>query len=178
MPKTKQQKKEIVNTLNQALSNMKALVIAQYSNLSINDEHGLRSELIKEGASFRVIKKTLLKRVLADKGCAFDMDKLRGTIGVAISIEDEVVPARIMAAFGKGKENFSIAGGLMQREKEIEIMSSEAIIQLATLPSRDELLAKAVGSIAAPLSGFVNVLAGPMRGLVNSLDAVRAQKAN
>ena len=75
--------------------------------------------------------------------------------------------------FLKDKESLDLFAGVLEGKG----IDAEAVNHLASLPSKEELLAKLVGSLNAPVSGFVNVLAGNLRGLVTALDAIRNQKA-
>jgi len=85
---------------------------------------------------------------------------------------DEVAAPKIIAKMAKINENLKIKGGLLGTE----ILNEEQMMNLAKLPSKEELLAKLVGSLNAPINGFVNVLAGNIRGLVNVLNAISQAK--
>ena len=83
--------------------------------------------------------------------------------------EDEINPAKVSHQFAKTQENFKILGGLFENR----FIEKDRVLELAVLPSKEELLAKLVGSIAAPPVGLVNVLAGNIKGLINVLTKVK-----
>jgi large subunit ribosomal protein L10 len=132
----------------------------------------LRRELKKEGVDLKVTKKTLIKMALKDAGFEIDARKFEGQLAIAISSQDEVVAAKIIAKTAKANENIKIVGGILGTKE----LTEEETKALALIPSKQELLAKLVGTLNAPVSGFVNVLAGNLRGLVNVLKAVADSK--
>ncbi|MDA1038479.1 MAG: 50S ribosomal protein L10, partial [bacterium] len=89
------------------------------------------------------------------------------------SYDDEISPARVITNFAKNRESITVTAGIL----EGNLVGMETVTAFASLPSREELLAKLVGSINAPVSGFVNVLAANLRGLVQVLGAIKEQKA-
>lgn len=170
MPKTKEQKKEIVRQLAEKISRAKCLVIASQDGLTVAAAQELREKCRKEQVDFISVKKTLLELVLKDEGFSdAKVEEMAGSLAVAISADDEVAPARILKDFARKHEQVSFRGGLL----EGRLVGVEEIKWLANLPSRIELLAKAVGSIKAPISGLVNVLAGNLRGFINVLNAIK-----
>jgi large subunit ribosomal protein L10 len=97
-----------------------------------------------------------------------------GRVAAIFAYEDEIAPAKIVDEFKKTHDdNIDFVGGILENK----FLSKEEITVLAKLPSRQELYAKIVGSLNAPVSGFVNVLAGNLRGLVNVLKAIEEKKA-
>lgn len=169
---TKAQKKEIVKKLGESFKASKSIVFSDFKGLTVKEMTDLRKELRANETSFRVVKKTLIALALKDAGLEADIKGLEGQIALAVSENDEVVAAKIIAKAAKANENLKIVGGFLG-DKNI---TSEEVSALAKLPSKEELLAKFVGSINAPVSGFVNVLAGNLRGLVNVLKAVADAK--
>lgn len=164
---TKDQKKQLVKDLSEKIKAAKSVVFADFRGLKVKDLSELKKELRKSNASFKVAKKTLMKIAFKDAGLNFDPEKLEGQIAVSLS-DDEVSAAKTIDIFSRKNENIKIVGGFVG-EKE---MSIEEMITLAKLPSREELLAKLVGTLNAPVSGFVNALASNIRGLVQVLKAV------
>jgi large subunit ribosomal protein L10 len=165
---TKEQKKSIIDTLAERLKNSKAIVFSDYKGLMVKDMMALRKELNREGADLKVAKKTLINLAFKKAGMEFDALKMEGQLAVATSEKDEVVAAKIIAAVSKNNENLKIRGGFLGNQE----MSADEVMALAKLPSKQELLAKLVGTINAPVSGFVNVLAGNIRGFVQVLKAI------
>lgn len=173
MPKTRQQKEQEVADLTQKLQNMKGAVLVDYKGLGVKSAGSIREESWKEPVEYQVIKKRLLDLAIKNAGLELDTKKLQGNIGIVIGDEDEVSTAKFAAKFAKEFEAFKILGGLVDGN----YVDENKIKALAALPGRVELLAKVVGSIQAPISGFVNVLAGNMRGLVQVLNSIKQSKA-
>lgn len=169
---TRQQKETIVKDLAEKLKNSKAAVFAEFKGLAVKDMTALRKELRKNGVDFKVLKKTLINLALKDAGIEAKDNNLEGQIAIAVSSGDEVAAAKIIADFAKANENLKIAGGILGKD----ILSKEEAVALSKLPSKEELLAKFVGSINAPVSGFVNVLAGNIRNFVQVIKAISDNK--
>ncbi|MEK7102723.1 MAG: 50S ribosomal protein L10, partial [Patescibacteria group bacterium] len=126
-----------------------------------------------------VAKKTLFAKAFQDAGITeLSPRTLEGELAAAFSMADEVAPARLFAKFGKEHEGFSMkAGLLMSQAPGARYMDTKMLMQLSSLPSREELLGKLVGTIQGPLSGMVNVLSGNMRGLVTVFKAMSEKGA-
>lgn len=172
MPKTKLQKQETVKTLAVKLRGVKSVVFADFEKLQTKEIEALRKELKKEGVGYVVAKKTLLRLAFQEAGIAVDPKTVAGNFATVVGTTDEVAPARIVAGFKKQHEAINIVGGVL----EGRIASAAEIKALALLPSKQELLARLVGSMQAPVSGFVNVLAGNLRGFVGVLNAIKESK--
>jgi large subunit ribosomal protein L10 len=168
----RKQKEEIIKDLSDKIKSSKSVVVSDFKGLSVKDLTNLRKELRENGVDFKVTKKTLIKIALKDAGIEMDVKSIDGQIALAMSQVDEVAAPKIIAKMAKTNENLKIKGGLLGSE----ILSEEQMMALAKLPSKEELLAKLVGTINAPVSGFVNVLAGNIRGLVNALNAIAQAK--
>lgn len=172
MPKNRAQKAQQLEAITNALGR-KGVVFFSHSGLKVAEMETLRKDLRKENSSVIVSKRNLLLLALKQKGIEADTSNLNGAIAVATG-DDEVTPAKLVATFKKKHEAVSFYGGLLENR----FMNAVEVEQLSSLPSKQELLAKMVGSLQAPISGMVNVLAGNLRGLVNVLDAVRSQKSS
>jgi len=170
---TRKQKEEIVKNLTEEIKAAKAVVFSDFKGLEVKDMTSLKKELKKEGASFKVAKKNLINIALKNTGADLDVKKMEGQIAVSASSEDETAVAKIISKFSKKNENLKILGGLLG----VKEMSAAEIKALAKLPSKEELLAKLVGSLSSPLSGFMNVLQGNQRSLVQALKAIADKKA-
>jgi large subunit ribosomal protein L10 len=169
---TRDKKKEIVKKLAKEIKESKAVVFSDYKGISVKDMTAMRRELREQGVDLKVVKKTLITLALKDAGIDMDARKMEGQIALAVSMEDEVAAAKIVAKAAKANENLKIVSGILGKS----ILGKEEVVALSKLPSKEELLAKFVGTINAPISGFVNVLAGNLRGLVNVLKAVSEAK--
>ena len=117
----------------------------------------------------------MLKKAFAQAGVEnYDPATFEKEVGVAFGIEDEVAPARIIQQFSKDHEALQAFGGVLENS----FVGQEKVIELSKLPSREELLAKVVATMNAPVTGFVNALAGNLRNLVYVLQAVVDDKVN
>ncbi len=173
MPKSKQLKEKVVTDLSNKIKGAKGVVIATHEGLTVVDSQTLRENCKAENVEFVAIKKTLLRRALQEAGIGeVDTKAMEGSLAVAISRDDEVAPARILKTFGKKHEQVAFCGGVLDGA----VVTMEQVKFLADLPSKEELLAKVVGSMKAPISGFVNVLSGNLRGLVRVLTAIKDNK--
>ncbi|MDP3964202.1 MAG: 50S ribosomal protein L10 [bacterium] len=168
MAKSKDQKKDTVANLEGGLKNNKLTVVATFEGVSVADSDTLRNNLFEKGSSMLVAKKTLLRRALENvKFSGLDLDPVRGIVGV-VSSHDEVGAAKSVQEFSKGKEGVALIGGWL----EGQYLEVERVKALADLPSKEQLIATTVYTIKAPLTGFVNVLSGNLRGLITVLKAV------
>lgn len=173
MAKTKLQKDEFIKQFTDSLAKAKSLVFVHFDGLKVKEIEELRKIFRKENVHYVVAKKTLLKKAFETAGVKnFDPATLEKEIGVAFGMTDEVAPARIIQKFSKDHEALKAFGGVLENS----YVGKEKVIELASLPSREELLAKVVGSMNAPVSGFVNVLAGNLRNLVYVLSAIKDTK--
>jgi len=170
---TKDQKKKIVKDLTEQVKKSKSVVFVDYKGISVKDLTSLKQELRKEGITFKVTRKTLFDIALKEAGMDVSTKKMEGQVAMSMSDADEVTPAKIIAKFAKGNDKLKILGGVLG----VKSMTAEEVKALAKLPSKEELLARLVGTINAPVSGFVNVLAGNLRGLVQSLKAIAEAKS-
>lgn len=175
MAKTRQQKEIEVQALTDRLQRMKVAVFATSGGLKVKDVTALRSQLRQNQIDFMVAKKTLLKRALAAANMSgIDVSGIQASFGLAFGFTDEVAPAKLLAQFAKNHEALTFLGGIMNGS----FVPAEQIEALAKLPTRDQLRGQLVGTLAAPLSGLVNVLVGNLRGLVRVIDAVRERRAS
>lgn len=170
----KEQKKTLVAEVTKKIKSSKALVFANFKGVSVKDVSAVRKELSQSGSGWQVLKKTLLNIALKDAGISVDVRKLDGQIGVAFS-HDEVTAAKVLAQFAKANKDvpFTIEGGSLG----VKELSIDEVNALAKLPSQDELRAQLVGTLQAPISSFVRVLSGNLRGLVQVLKAIEEKKA-
>ncbi|MEK7167972.1 MAG: 50S ribosomal protein L10 [Patescibacteria group bacterium] len=174
MPKNKTQKKKILSDLGSKISQAKTAVFVNFSGIPVKEINTLRTDGKKQGVSYTVTKKTLFKKALAEAGFKdVSNDSFKGEIAAIVSISDDIVPAKLVHNFAKTQEKMKILGGIFSGK----MVGAPEIVALAQLPSKDELLAKMVGSLASPLSGFVRVLQGNLRGLVYALNSIKEKKS-
>ncbi len=170
MPKTKSRKEELIKIYEEKLDNQKSVAIANFSGLTVKEIENLRKKCRENKIEYFVAKKNLLSLALKAKGLEnSEIVKIEENIGIAFG-EDEIGPARIFKEYKKDhNDKFNIIAGILENR----IIRSDEVLALANLPTKEELLAKVVGSIQAPISGFVNVLQGNFRGLVNVLNGIK-----
>ena len=174
MPKTKEQKKEILRDLAEKLKKAKSVVFAKFDGLGVKENEDLRNKLREEGGEYYVAKKTLMDLAFKDSQIKdLNIRNFEGKVAAIFGYEDEVAPARVIGEFKKGTpDKISFIGGILENE----FISPETVETLSALPGKQELYAKMVGSMKAPISGFVNVLSGNLRGLVCVLNAIKDKK--
>lgn len=168
-------KAAVVEEMKEKLQSAQGAVFVGFSGLTVADVTKLRRKFREGGVEYKVIKNTLT-RIAADELGYNALDEiLEGPTALAFSAEDAVAPAKILKEFIKETktEALTVKAGLVDGQ----VIDVAAVDALASLPSREELLAKLVGSMQAPISGLVNVLQGNIRNMVYVLDAVRAKKA-
>lgn len=174
MSKTRAQKEEITERLADRFGRMKSAAFVSIHGYTMKDADALRAKGRKTGVEVSVAKKTLL-RIAAQKAgvSSFSLEGMDGSVLSAFSFQDEVSAAYLAAELVKDKPDMKVMGGML----EGAMVDASKMRFLATLPGKQELYAKMVGSLQAPVSGFVNVLAGNLRGLVRVLDAIKTAKS-
>ena len=171
MAKTKQQKELALTDLGARMKGAKGMVFADIQKLKIKDTDELRAACRDANIGFVVSKKTILRKALKDIGLDVDTKSFAGGVS-ALFGADEVAPAQVIANFAKTRDAVKIFGGVL----EGAFIDSAKVKQLSALPSKHQLLGQLVGTLNAPVSGFVNVLAGNLRGLVTVLGAIKDKK--
>jgi large subunit ribosomal protein L10 len=172
MPKSKAQKQEELAIVQSKVNASQGVVFTADQGLTVKDSEDLRKKLRAEQAGLQGIKKTLLLKALAEAKVENADIQGTGNVAVAFSETDAVAPARIIQSIAKSNDKLVILGGLLDGM----FISKEKVIALAKLPSCQELLAQTVGTLQAPITGFVRVMAGNIRGLVTVLNAVKEKK--
>lgn len=169
MALTKDKKKKVVEKIEDSIDSQKIMLFVGISKIKTKDLFGLKGKLKEKGNILTVVKKTLLGIASKNKGIPIDTKKLEGETAVIFGKEDEISAAKIIRKFSRENENLKILGGIFENE----MIGKEKVIVLSQIPSKLELLAKLVGSIKAPISGFVNVLGGNLRSLVYVLSQIK-----
>lgn len=168
----KNQKQELVQQFEGKLGAAKSAFLVDYRGLKVEEVNVLRGKLREIGVDYRVGKNTLLKRAIQDTGMKPLEPFLEGPTAIAIVNGEPVATAKILAEFAKEKKNFDLKFACI----EGRIFNPADIERLSQLPSREVLLAKLLGSLNAPASNFVGVLAAIPGSLVRVLAAIRDQK--
>ena len=165
------EKKEVVAEVSERLKKAQAVVLAEYRGLPVEDITILRSQARASGVYLRVLKNTLARRAV--QGTPFEKlaDHMVGPLAYGIS-DDPVAAAKVLHAYAKGNDKLVIKGGAMAGQ----VMSAKEVGQLATMPGREELLAKLLGTMQAPIAKFVQTLNEVPGKFVRTLAAVRDSK--
>lgn len=170
---TKEKKKAVLQDLTDRFAKSKSMVFIGFQGLTVKDNMQLRRQLSAAGVDYTVAKKTLIKKGMESvKIEGTEKFAPEGPIAVAIGYEDEIAPARIAKEFGKTNDKVKILGGVMN----FEVIGAADMQQIASLPGKDQLRAQLLATMQAPVSGFVNVLAGNMRNLMSVLNAIAEER--
>ena len=167
----RQEKADMIKEISEIIAGTEGLVIAEYRGLTVDAATKLRKEARENGVQLRVLKNTLARRAVKDTPFEGLSDQFVGPLLYGFSA-DPVAPAKILNDFSKDHKALEIKAGILDGK----VIALDEVKALAELPSRDELLAKLVGSMQAPISGLVNVLQGTIRNFVYTLEAVRQKK--
>ncbi len=165
------EKKEAVKTIKDKFSKAKGVIVTDYRGLSVKDISDLRAKLREAGIEYKVYKNTLAKRAVTGESYENVNDYMQGPTAYAFDFENEVEAAKVLNDFATDQKNLEIKGGII----EGQVVDVNAVKQYALLPSKDELIAKALGSISAPVRQVVTVVAAPVQGLINVLKAKAEQ---
>ncbi len=171
--KPRPEKVAVIEKLMEKVQSAKSAVVTGYTGLTVEEVTQLRAQLFKAKVEYHVVKNNLARLALNKAKITVLDDLLAGPTAIALATGDAVAPARVLSKFAKDHEKLVLKGGWMEGRK----ITVQDIKVLANLPSREELLAKMLGSMMSPVTGIVQVLAGPMRKLVYALNAVKEAKA-
>nr|WP_301289335.1 50S ribosomal protein L10 [Kerstersia gyiorum] len=168
----RQEKAAVIEEVSAELVEAKSVVVAEYRGLDVASVTVLRKNARQSGVYLRVLKNTLVRRAVA--GTAFEplSEQLTGPLMYAIS-NDPVAAAKVLSDFAKTNDKLVIKGGSLPNS----VLDVEGVKALASLPSREELLAKLLGTMQAPITQFARTLNEVPTKFVRGLAAVRDQKA-
>ena len=166
-------KEQLVEGMTGKMQEAKTAILVNYQGLKVKEIQSLKKKLMEVGIKFQIVKNTLLKIVLKKQGIEVPENLLDQPVAIVWGQEDEIVPAKTAVSSTKELEKLEIIGGIVNGK----FADVNMIKQLAALPGREELYAKLVYTLNAPMSGLVNVLQGNLRSLVNILEQVRQQKS-
>jgi large subunit ribosomal protein L10 len=166
---TRQKKEAILQDLIDKFGRSQSVVFADYRGLDVASISDLRRELRKGAAEMKVAKKTLINLAAKDTVGQLDPSTMEGPVVATFSYEDPLSGIQILYKFSKKNENIKLLGGIVDGK----MVGPDVIQQYAKLPTREELLAKFIGSINAPLSGFVGIGSSLVGGIVRALSAYK-----
>ena len=166
-----EQKQEVVTEVAKQVAGAQAIVMVENRGMAVAAMTQLRAKARASGVYFRVVKNTLVRRAVAETPFAPLADRMVGPLAYGIG-PDPVAVAKVLNDFAKANEKFVITGGAMPGQ----MMSAKEISALASLPSRNELIAKLLGTMQAPIAKFVRTLNEVPSRFVRTLAAVRDAK--
>lgn len=167
----RQEKADMIKEISEIVANTQGLVIAEYRGLTVDAATQLRAEARKKGVKLRVLKNTLARRAVKDTPFEGLSDQFVGPLLYGFS-SDPVAPAKVMADFAKANPKLVIKGGAMPNN----VLDVAGVEVLATMPSREELLAKLMATMNEPVAKFVRTLNEVPARFVRTLAAVRDAK--
>jgi large subunit ribosomal protein L10 len=165
-------KKRIVEDLKEKINSSNAQILVNLCGLTVEETTEIRKELKKLGAKVQVVKNTLARIAAEDTPLKAIEDQIVGPTAIVFSYGDPVEVVKSVVKFDKELEKFDIKAAILEGKP----LTKEQLIEVSKLPPREVLLAKLVGTIQAPLYGFVGVLAANLRNLVGVLYAIKKAK--
>jgi large subunit ribosomal protein L10 len=171
MPTAK--KEATIDELRDRIANAPNLFLTDYVGLTVAEITKLRGELRKDGTTYAVVKNTLFKRAAGDELASKLEAFLAGPTAIVFGGADPVAPAKALKEFSDATKPVTVKAAYIDGR----VVDTAQVAVLASLPSKGELLAKLVGSLASPMRGLVTVLSGNQSGLVRVLNAIREKKS-
>ena len=165
-------KQQITEDLHDRFARSAIIVLTDYKGLDVTTINDLRRKLRESNIEYQVVKNTLLVRAAENTDIALIKDHFKGPSAVAISYDDPVAPAKILTQFAKDNKKLEIKVGVLNGK----VLDVQAIKALATLPSREVMLAHVLSTLNAVPTSFVRVMAEIPRSLLNVLTAIQDQK--
>jgi large subunit ribosomal protein L10 len=166
----KAEKEQLVTELSDKLKSAQSLYYTDFTGLNVKRMTELRRRLKRAGVDYVVIKNTLALRAVNESGLVGE--KLKGPTGLVVG-KDPVAAARVLTEFAKEFEDRpSMKGGLLQGKA----ISNAQVKRMASLPSREQMLADLAASMQSPMAAFVGALTGPLYMFAGALDALKSQR--
>lgn len=167
-------KQKMVKELSDKIAKAQHLFVTSFTQVKAKELEGLRNRLRPSSSRYFIVKGSLFKKALKERGITqFDALEAKGTLGIGLIGDDPVSPSKAFTEFAKDHETFLLEGGILEGAP----ISKDSIKELAALPARSVLIAKAVGGIKSPLNRLVYSLSGLMSKLVIALDGVAKKKS-
>lgn len=167
---SRDKKQALVSELTELLSNAKMTVFAHYDGLTVANLQKLRRSAREQNITIKVVKNRLVRVALSQNETLKNVDtnNLSGQLLYAISTEDEVAPAQALAAFSKTNPELKLAGAFSAEGKSLNV---DEVKSLAILPSKNELIAQVLATLASPVNDVMNGLSGNLHGLLDGIEA-------
>jgi large subunit ribosomal protein L10 len=165
---SKEKKAQVIDVLQDIFSRSTIGIFTDYRGLKTSEMTALRRKLQESGGEYKVVKNTLARLALARGGKDIPVSAIEGPIAIALGYSDITTPVKaLMGYIRDSKINLTIKGGF----SGYRLLTTDEVVSLSTLPSREVLLARAIGQMKSPISGLVNCLTSPIRGLIGVLQA-------
>jgi large subunit ribosomal protein L10 len=165
------QKEKEIQEFKERMEGAQVAIATSFIGINAEQANNLRKKLRDSGTTLKVYKNTLVQRALDELELTSASDYLEGPTAWAFS-DDPVAPAKVLKDYNKDVPLVEMRGGVL----EGIVVGRDQLDSLASLPSREELVAKVVGTIAMPLQNLVGVLNAPMRDMANVVEQIRIQK--
>ena len=167
---TKDKKNELVADLTELLTNAKTTVYAKYQGLTVAELQELRKAAREAGVKIKVVKNRLVRVAMNQIAVYKDTDTtgFTGQLLYAVSIDDEVAPAKVLATFAKTHEALDLVGGFSDLGNAL---SKDEVNALAAMPSKNELIAQVVAQLLSPVTDSISGLTGGLSGIISGLEA-------
>jgi len=167
------QKEQLVEEIKNRFNDSGAVLLADYRGLSVKELEQLRVKLREAGAELTVYKNSLTEIAMRELALPSMTEYLSGPTAFVFGGEDPVAPAKVLTQFAKEHKALELKGGLVENQ----VVDADSVKAIATLPSREELIAKLLGTMLNPIVGFARVLNGPTEAFARTVQAVADQKA-
>lgn len=173
MPKTRSQKTELLEKYKEILKNKSGYLLVNSDKIDTTTVTKLKVQLKDVDANFAVVKNSIFKVALQETEQPLQTQELDGPTALIYFEQDPTGPAKLLKQIQKENKLLDAKGGVF----EGEFLSEERVMQLADIPSREVLLSQLLGSMSAPLTGFMNAITGNVRGLTMVLKGISEKKA-
>lgn len=166
------QKAEIIEALKEKADRASIAVVTDFKGLKVEELTILRSKLRESGVDYHVVKNTLARIAVTDGQHEVLKDSFKENCAVAFGYDDPVSCAKVLVEYAKGNKKFLLKTASL----EGKLIDTQGLTDLSKLPSREELLAKTLGTMNAVPTNFVSLMANVIRGMLNVLNGVKDQK--
>lgn len=170
----KTEKEVIIAQVREMIDNASAIFLTDYAGINVEDINNIRNEFRKEGVTYKVIKNTLFARALQESGRFEKLaDNLEGMTGFAFAHENPVAPAKIIKKYFDAKKKLPLKACYI----DTEYYDGSRLEEIASLPSKPEIIAGILSSIQSPAQGIVGAINAVMRDLVSVIDEISKKEA-
>lgn len=170
----KNEKAEVISEIREVIDNSSAVFLTDYSGINVTDISDIRNQFRKEGVKYKVYKNTLFKRALQESGKFEKLaDHLEGMTGFAFASDNPVAPAKIIKKYFDTSKKLALKACYI----ETDYFDGSKLDQLATLPTKTDLIASIMGSLNSPASGIVGAINAVVRDLVSVIDQISKREA-